>query len=239
MTDEQLSEVNKLLPWAAGTILDDGRLLGTIDPQLTKRTKPNQIPDRRIVRLNERLSLRGKSVLEVGCFEGIHTIGLRMFTDDVTAIDIRPANVIKTLTRLAYHGTYAKVFQQDVELLDERFGHFDLIFHCGVLYHLIGPAEHLLALGRMTPRLFLDTHVAENEPKRINRTVREISYEGAYHDEGGWTNPFAGRDAKALWLTLESVQSLLREAGFRSVELLERREERNGLRVSLLALAEH
>src|SRR5678816_860019 len=128
-----VSEVNGMLDWHAGTVLD-GRILGRLGVRAGKRTEPGAVPDRRIVNLHELINLTGKSVLEVGCFEGIHTLGLRLYCQDVTAVDIRPSNVVKTLTRLSMHGSNAKVFVADVEALPDQFGTFDLIFHCGVLY---------------------------------------------------------------------------------------------------------
>ncbi|HET9943937.1 MAG TPA: class I SAM-dependent methyltransferase, partial [Terriglobia bacterium] len=114
LSDSTLTEVNNLLDWHAGTLLN-GRVLGRLGTTPGKRTVPGEVPDYRIKRLHELIDLTGKSILEVGCFEGIHTLGLRLYSDDVTAIDIRPLNVIKTVTRLSMYGTHAKVFVADVE----------------------------------------------------------------------------------------------------------------------------
>lgn len=235
VTVSELDEINKMLSWYAGTALPDGRLLGKLEVRPEKRANVQPIPDKRIVMLNEKLDLRNKSILEVGCFEGIHTVGLRMFSDNVTAIDIRPVNVVKTLTRLAYHGTYAKVFQMDVERLNNQFGVFDVLFHCGVLYHLIDPAEHIQEISGMCQFLFLDTHVEDAERATQVRTINGQDYWGAYHDEGGWVDPFSGKDKKAFWLKQESLIALLTKAGFNNIEVLQKRDERNGPRISLLA----
>jgi len=229
-----VSEVNGMLDWHAGTVLD-GRILGRLGVKAGKRTEPGAVPDRRIVNLHEIVNLTGKSVLEVGCFEGIHTLGLRLYCQDVTAVDIRPSNVVKTLTRLCMHGSNAKVFVADVEALPDQFGTFDLIFHCGVLYHLMAPLEHVFALSRLCKHLFLDTHVARNEPEMIEKQLGGVTYRGAYHDEAGWHDPFSGKDPKAFWLDKESLLDVLRRAGFSSVKELENREERNGPRLALLA----
>jgi 2-polyprenyl-3-methyl-5-hydroxy-6-metoxy-1,4-benzoquinol methylase len=235
LSERDLREINGMLDWRAGTLLDC-RLLGRVGVTPGKRTEPAPVPDPRIVALHRLIDLRGKSVLEVGCFEGIHTLGLRMFSEDVTAIDIRPVNVIKTVARLSYHGTWAKVFQADVETLETSFGVFDLIFHCGVLYHLMAPVEHLMAVGRMCRYLFLDTHVARDEKRIVTLEIDGYPYRGAFHDEGGWADPFSGKDRRSLWLTRESLDEALRRAGFANLKVLEEREERNGPRLSLLAV---
>jgi 2-polyprenyl-3-methyl-5-hydroxy-6-metoxy-1,4-benzoquinol methylase len=234
ITDANIAEVNKMLDWHAGTVLK-GQILGRLGVKANKRAEPQIIPDYRIVKLNELLGLKGKSVLEVGCFEGIHTLGLRLFCEDVTAIDIRPSNVIKTLARLSLSGSYAKVFVADVEQLPEKFGTFDLIFHCGVLYHLMSPVEQIFALAPMCKQLFLDTHIARDEKSLVEKKHGDFSYKGAFHDEGGWVDPFSGKDPKAFWLTQDSLVKALERAGFASVKILETREERNGPRLAILA----
>lgn len=235
ISESELAEINQLLPWYAGAYLPDGRLLGRLDARPGKRADPGKIPDKRIVRLNEEIALRRLSVLEVGCFEGIHTIGLTMYCSDVTAIDVRPVNVFKTLARLACHGVSAKVFQKNVEAMDDQDGRYDLVFHCGVLYHLLNPIEHILALGRVTQHLFLDTHIARDEPRIDERRINNLTFYGASHDEGGWADPFSGRDPTAFWLTQNSLLEALRQAGFAAINVWEVREERNGPRISLVA----
>jgi tRNA (mo5U34)-methyltransferase len=235
LSDADLDAINSLLPWFAAAPLPDGRLLGRLDARPGKRTDPGKIPDKRIVRLNEAVPLRQRCVIEVGCFEGIHTMGLLQFCDDVTAIDVRPINVVKTAVRVSLSGLRARVAVQDVEKLDPSFGRFDVMFHCGVLYHLLNPAEQILAMGSLVDHVFLDTHIARDEPKIVERQLGGTSYQGAFHDEGGWSDPFSGRDPTAFWLTLDSIQALLKSAGFVKQDLWEVREERNGPRISLLA----
>ena len=233
-SDSAISEINAMLDWHAGTLLGT-KLLGRLGGTPNKRMQPGEIPDYRIAKLDELISLKGKSILEVGCFEGIHTLGLRLYSDDVTAIDVRPSNVINTLTRLSMHGSDAKVFTMDVETLSEEFGQFDLIFHCGVLYPLMSPIEHLFSIAPMCRRLFVDTHIAQNEAEIRERTFQDFTYKGAYHDEGGWLDPFSGKDPRSFWLTREALQDALMRAGFSSVDVLEERAERNGPRLAILA----
>lgn len=109
LKDEDLAEFNRLLPWHAGTQLADGRIMGSLEARPGKREAIQPIPDKRITRLDDILNLDGKQVLEIGCFEGIHTIGLCSYGAKVTAVDLRPINVIKTAVRLAAYGYSATV----------------------------------------------------------------------------------------------------------------------------------
>ena len=234
MSDLSLQELNDTLPWHAGTLLPDGRLVGRLDARADKRTDVQPIPDKRIRRLDEALPLAGKSVLEIGCFEGIHTLGLRHFDANVTAVDIRPSNVLKTLARLSAHGESAGVFILDVEDANVDLGHFDVVFHCGVLYHLEDPVSHLRAILPACDAIYLDTHVAEPGRDQDTLVVGDQSYQGYRHHEGGWQDPFSGRAASAFWLTLDDLQGLIKAQGF-ECQTWSERAERNGARVGLFA----
>lgn len=235
-SDADLSEINTLLDWHAGAPLPDGRLLGRLDRRAGKRSKPQPIPDARIRLLNRLIPLRHKRVLEVGCFEGIHTVGLSRYCRRLTAIDVRPSNVIKTLTRLSYHRAHAHVFQWDAECIAPDFPHQDVVFHIGVLYHLMQPVQHLQVLGQICDHVYLDTHIADAANDAIcTIEVNGQSYQASYRDEGGWSDPFSGKDARALWLTGQSLEDALSHAGFAEITTLQTRRERNGDRVLLLA----
>jgi len=233
LTAELVEEANKAFDWHAATELPNGLMLGRMFEH--KRSRPQTIPDKRIVSLNSLIGLRDKSVLEIGCFEGIHTIGLRTFTDNVTAIDLRPANVFKALARLSLHGADAKVFVADCEKLDASFGRFDVVFHFGVLYHLMQPVEHLHAVGRLGDTLYLDTHVAVADAEMTRETINGREYAYTLANEGGWADPFSGKDASSKHLALESLQAAISSAGFTAQRLLNYRLERNGPRVLIIA----
>src|SRR3954462_9773665 len=88
LTDEDLSRLNELLPWKAFTVDRHGRRFGGVAWH-GKRDDAQPIPDRRTLILDERFKLSDKHVLEFGCFEGIHTVGLLRFASEVTAVDAR------------------------------------------------------------------------------------------------------------------------------------------------------
>ncbi|MGE0742050.1 MAG: class I SAM-dependent methyltransferase [Hyphomonadaceae bacterium] len=234
-SDSDLAEINKILDWHAAAELPDGRLLGRLDRNPGKRNEPARVPDPRIRWLNRAVKLKGKSVLEIGCFEGIHTIGLKHFTDSVTAIDVRPQNVVKTLTRLSWHGLSANVYQFDADRIGGDFPKYDVIFHFGVLYHMLRPVEHLINLGAHCDYLYLDTHVAADSDMLMSFAVGENVYDGVRRNEGGWSSPFAGTEDAALWLTRDSLMRALRDAGFVDMQILQDRAERNGPRLLILA----
>lgn len=237
LSDEDLARLNRLLPWQCFTLDARGRRFGR-PASLIKRHRAQTIPDRRIVELDRRFRLAGLDVLEVGCFEGIHTAALVDLGARVTAVDARIENVIKTLVRLWAFGLTARVARCDVEVRAEleALPVVDVLHHCGVLYHLVDPVTHLrVLLPRVRRGVLLDTHYAEQGEATARYSVAGVEYAYRHYREGGRRSAFAGMYDHAKWLTLETLTALLQVAGFAEVEVAERRAERNGPRALIYA----
>jgi SAM-dependent methyltransferase len=237
LSDEDLTELNNLLRWHSFTVDRHGRRFGGV-AWAGKRDRPQAIPDPRIVLMNERFDLSDKHVLEFGCFEGIHTIGLARFARRVTAVDGRVENVAKTIVRAAMYGCSPTVFKYDVEKapVDADLLRSDVLHHVGVLYHLTDPVRHLLELGRyIRLGVMLDTHYAGEGDALESYEVDGRWFRYKLYRELGHQDVFSGLYAHSKWLPLDAIVGLLRETGFRDVEVVETRQERNGLRVLLFA----
>ena len=237
LEDQDLHQLNELLDWNCFVVDDRGRRFGNVAWQ-GKRITPQEIPDRRIVLMNERFHLSDKHVLEVGCFEGIHTIGLSMFAQKVTAIDSRIENVVKTIVRCAMFGYSPVVFKHDVE--EQSAGtsipEVDVIHHVGVLYHLRDPVSHLKELGRRCRvGIMLDTHYCLDEETTDQYEVSGKAYRYRKYRESGYHDVFSGMYDHAKWLRLADIRTVLTEAGFSTVQVVEDRRERNGPRTLLFA----
>jgi len=81
----------------------------------------------------------------------------------------------------------------------------------------------------------LDTHFAEEQ--EADQTYQEAGRCFRYkrYTEGGRQEVFSGMYDHAKWLRLDDIAGLLREAGFSQIEIVEKRQERNGPRVLLFA----
>jgi tRNA (mo5U34)-methyltransferase len=177
-------------------------------------------------------------VLEIGCFEGIHTIALCRLAARVTAVDARVENVVKTLVRCAFFDEHPRVFVYDVEASggEEDLMRADLCHHVGVLYHLEDPVSHLRRLGGGISRgLMLDTHYALDHDATETYEVDGERFRFRPYRERGRRDVFSGIRPVSRWLLLGDLTELLRRAGFASVEIVETREERNGPRALLFA----
>ena len=236
LSDQDLRDLNNLLPWKCFVADRQGRRFGNAARQ-GKRCEPQVIPDRRIGLMNERFDLSDKHVLEVGCFEGIHTIGLANYARKVTGVDSRVENVVKTMVRCAFFGLHPTVFKCDVEARPLDYGLLaaDVVHHVGVLYHLQDPVSHLLDLKNFARvGVMLDTHYAEEGEVTgvYERELRQFRYKRYPEDR---TDHFSGMYDHAKWLLLEDIVAVLKEAGFNQVEIVERRAEPNGSRALIFA----
>lgn len=237
LSDEDLNRLNDLLPWQCFTLDSNGRRFGK-QASANKRNLPQVIPDRRITELNHRFPLSGLSVLEVGCFEGVHTIALAGYGAKVIGIDSRIENVAKTMVRTWSFGFEATVFKCDVELeLDfAKVPEVDITHHMGVLYHLVDPVTHLQKLAQITRKaILLDTHYARDDEADKQYEVAGVTYRYKHYREGGREEAFAGMYDHAKWLPLETLVTLLKGLGFTNVDIAELRDERNGARALIFA----
>lgn len=232
--DEALRELNGLLPWKCFTVDSRGRRFGDRRSPW-KNTSARPIPDSRVTLADESFALGDKRVLEVGCFEGGHTIALCRVAKEVLAVDARVVNVVKTIVRCGFYETNPKVMLCDLETWDPGEFDVDVVFHVGVLYHLRDPVRHVMELGRMCRSgLLLDTHVAEEA--QASETF--VSEGGTYRYQRYEEMPrlvAAGMYDHAKWLLLDDLIGLLHRAGFSTVEVKESRKEGTSTRVTVLA----
>jgi SAM-dependent methyltransferase len=238
LSDDDLSRLNGLLPWKCFTADTKGRRFGDRGG-VGKRESPQLVPDSRILQMDKVLGLKGSSVLEFGCFEGVHTIALLQCGAEVFAVDSRIENVVKTIVRCNLFG-YRPVCQVvDAENLGDlsRLPQVDFVHHVGVLYHLKDPVTHIKKLAEITRHAFLlDTHYAYPEMTNSSYRVDGQEYRYFHYREKGRDEVFAGMYDHAKWLILEDLKALLAECGFGKFHLWKDMEQRNGPRFTALVL---
>lgn len=92
-----------------------------------------------LTRLVGQYFLNGKSMLDIGCGSGLHTLAaLRLGAGRVVAVDIDPNCVETTRKVVGQHYSHANVemLQSSVFDLDsDKVGKFDLVYSWGVLHH--------------------------------------------------------------------------------------------------------
>lgn len=218
MTDQQLRDFSTLLDWDAGIRLPDGRVLG--NP--AKRGVSIEPQDYRIEFLKKLDPTRRRSVLEMGCAEGYHTVWLAALFEQVTSVEVRPKNVISTLVNLFIHEVKnVQLLLGDVRDLGPRLGRFDVLFHSGILYHLMDPVEHLHRMRGTADALLLDTHYCQDGTslERGDVVFEGRTYRAYVWPEGGWSEAWSGVDPTSRWLHRDALLQVVREIGFTEVEV--------------------
>lgn len=236
LDDDDLERLNHLLPWHCFLVDGRGRPFG--QPAWSgKRDTPERIPDPRIELFDARFGLADKHVLEIGCFEGVHTVALCDRAARVTAADSRIENVVKTMVRCSFLERHPTALVCDVERPGEAEPRLraDLCHHIGVLYHLADPVRHLRRLADWVGTgLMLDTHFVGREDADESYCVEGRDFAFRRHGEAR-TDPFSGMRNHAKWLTLDDIVHVLHTVGFDQVDVVERRRERNGDRALVFA----
>jgi 2-polyprenyl-3-methyl-5-hydroxy-6-metoxy-1,4-benzoquinol methylase len=244
--DGNLQRLNAMLPWSSFSTMGQGALLGA-PWSSAKRSKVSAFPDSVVEKLNATLPLAGLSVLELGCFEGMHSLSLAQHAREVWGIDGRIENVIKSLVRVWVAGMEQKIVLHllDLErgtLKDQlaalgRTEPFDVMHHRGVLYHLSDPIGNLEQCAAVTRQhLYLHTQIASEAQADVRLQHVTGDYPAyRYREPNPEFAPFAGITAHAHWMTRASLERLLKAIGFPKINVLAEVEERNGLRLELIA----
>ena len=137
-----------------------------------------------IVECNQRVGgFDGLEVLELGPFEGAHSINLATFSPArVISIEANPYNFIKCLIVKQYYGLANTSFLlcNFVEYLQQCDRRFDFILAAGVLYHLREPFKALELVMQRTDAIGICTTVYAEDDSPFNMTgaTREIEKNG-------------------------------------------------------------
>lgn len=237
LPDDELERLNRILPWGAFLVDSKGRRFGRAWSS-SKRSTAQAFPDPRILELDRRVPLCDRSVLEIGCFEGIHTAALAARAARVLACDSRIENVVKTIVRCGMLQTNPFVFRWNVEeSLPETIDiTSDVLHHVGVLYHLADPVSHLKFLAdRINDTIMLDTHIAPDGAVLQEYQSCGQSWKYFHYKEGGREDPFSGMAGHAKWLEVRSIIQILEDSGFSKIDVARIQQERNGPRLLLFA----
>ena len=193
--------------------------------------------------------LAGVRVADLGCLEGGISLAFALEGAEVLGIEGREANMAKCeLVRDAAGMPNLRFALDDVRRFTrERYGEFDVVLVCGLLYHLDEPVAWLRQAAECARRvIFVDTHFAPETDAGVAAMdtmpffdlkanplgpLLDVS-DGAGDYQGRWWFEFpeaasAGDRAKLLWasldnprsmwLTRRSIYRLLGNCGFESV----------------------
>ena len=162
------------------------------------------------------------SILELGSFEGAHTLQLARpdFVERVIGLEGRAENVARAelVTELLGRGNigYHPADLDRVEL--EGFGRFDAVFCAGLLYHLTRPWRLIEEVAKVTDRLLLDTHFSAAGEDELE------GHRGSFLHEGGYDDVLSGLSPRSFWLTLGGLYDVLEANGFGVTRMLQQED---------------
>lgn len=169
-------------------------------------------------------------IADLGCLEGGYAVEFARLGFDSMGLEVRESNFaaceyVKVKTDLPnLH------FVRDDAWNLEKYGPFDAVFCCGLLYHFDQPRAYLQMLGRVcTKLLILQTHFASadddaNTTHHLSKLMEHEGLPGRWYREkiiGDWE--FAHREKHKLaswnnrtsfWIQREYLLQAVREVGF-------------------------
>ncbi len=174
--------------------------------------------------------LDGYGVLELGPLEGAHTCQLEALgAERITAVESNSEAFLKSLIVKNIAGLNRSTFLLgDVSRHLEAPGpRYDLIFYCGILYHMLDPLELIRLAAARTDRIFIWTHDFREERRSRRHTSHVVEHEGlrlslhefAYNDRGPAT--FWGRNRdRTRWMELPDLIRVLAHHGLSETTII-------------------
>lgn len=194
----------------------------------------------RINQLSKRINLEGKTVLELGCLEGVHSLMLQnLGVKKVVGIEGRKENFLKCLiVKNAFNLNRCKFLFGDLnKILSVLSGPFDICLALGVLYHLEDPLSAIYRIAELTNRLFVWSHYStKDEPKG---PLIEVEYQGnichgKYVGED-IKHYLSGLNKKSFWIFEDDFLKVVEKTGFKYIDLIQKEKHEHGPAMTFLA----
>lgn len=237
---QDLAVLNALLPWSSR---NDYRGLELGTPySATKRSAVQKIPSSRVLALHSHLSLEGRVVADVGCYEGIDAVSLVHCGARVLGLDFQIENIVKALVLAWYFGASesVKFALCDIDkrqliptLAGLRTNRVDLVFASGLLYHLASPEKFLAECAEVADSVYVSTQLFDVKSESDVTETDVLSLKGRRIAEPS-SGPFRGASSFGLWPTRHSLFEAAMQVGLRHVEIISETVERNGPRIDVL-----
>lgn len=151
------------------------------------------------------------AVADLGCLEGGYTVAFARAGYQVTGVEARALNMAKCEMVASLVALPNMRFVHDDARNLTRYGPFDAVFCCGLLYHLDKPAAFLQMLGGITRRMVIIQSHYSGSCHEENEGFRGHWYNDAPEETNLWGSY---GNARSFWLGQDELLRAVREAGF-------------------------
>jgi len=176
----------------------------------------------------------GKKIIDIGCLEGGYTVEFAKRGLIATGLEVRESN-FKNCIYVKNNVNLSNLsFIHDNAWNIEKYGQYNIVFCCGLLYHLEYPKRYLNILSKIcNDLLILDTNcsfIQDMEHKATQQQTVKVSpltinegIQGRFYQEGtgGIRNEKAKwsswENSRSFWPLLDELKNTLATAGFNSV----------------------
>jgi hypothetical protein len=182
-------------------------------------------------------AIEGKTVLELGPLEAVHTYMIsKKGVKEVIAIEANQRAFLKCLCiKEIMDIKNAKFLLGDFhEYLEKCTRRYDIVFASGVLYHSTKPIELIKNISKATDKVFIwsmyyDKKIINNriDLKKNFSSLKKLKYDGEkyyyseHHYEQGLNIKYfcGGSNTSSIWLTKDSILKALEKNGFRKISI--------------------
>ena len=179
--------------------------------------------------------IAGKSILELGPFEGYNTFQFEQLgAGSVISIENSVTNFLKCLVIKNLFGIRSTFMLGDfIQYLEENKQNFDIIWASGVLYHMAEPIRFLEAMSKRSDSLFIWTHYFDktkpsgmeffcpekNEIKEFKGRPITLHYR-SYNLPGQNEHSYSGgKDVYSFWLEKDDLEFVLKTLGYSRIQM--------------------
>lgn len=206
--------------------LDDGSFTKP-DVGYSMESHPWLVSSRRILDIlypGDKSQLR---LADLGCCEGGYAVEFARMGFQVLGLEVRESNLLACQYVKERTNLPNLEFVRDNAWNIEKHGIFDVVFCCGLFYHLDRPKQFLELLSKVTSRLLiLQTHFATLQPNSkygLSDSTENEGLKGRWYTEFTNDQEFKNREAskwaswdnyKSFWIQREYLLQAIQNAGF-------------------------
>ena len=167
------------------------------------------------------------SILDLGCLEGGYTVEFARLGFRSLGLEVRASNFAACQYVKERVGLPNLSFVQDDAWNAPRYGSFDVVFCCGLLYHMDRPRTFLETISPIARRaLIVQTHFATDRPSEKFHLSGIASHDGA---DGRWYTEYteapdtaaketakwsSWHNTRSFWMTRPWILQSLLDRGF-------------------------